>query len=79
MEAKYLEVFPTTANFSKKPDKEFYEANLSLNNITNQYVIFKIYINKNTVYTANPSTSFLRPSDSTTVKITRQERVIRLI
>jgi hypothetical protein len=75
MENKYLEIFPNKIVLSKTFDQNFYEARLNLTNLTNQYLVFKVYINKNTIYSANPSTSFIKPQDSVVVNVKRLERV----
>ncbi len=77
MEAKkYIEVFPNKILLAKSNDQNYYEAKLTLNNLTNSFVVFKVYINKSTIYSANPSTSFIPPKEGISINIKRLEKVI---
>ncbi len=75
MDNKYIEVFPDKIKLSKTFEQNFYESRITLTNLTNLYVVFKVYINKNTIYSANPSSSFIKPKESTTITIKRLEKV----
>lgn len=60
-----------TKKFSQK--ETFYNSDITLANLTNKYLIFKIYINKQKVYSTTPSTSFLDPYGSKVISIKRLE------
>ena len=75
MDNKYVDVFPDKIKLSKTFDQNYHEARITLTNLTNNYVVFKVYINKNTIYSANPSSSYIKPKESTTVSIKRLEKV----
>jgi hypothetical protein len=72
---KYIEVSPEKITLSKTSDTSFYESRVVLKNKTDQHVVFKVYINKNTVYSANPSTSFIPPQESIIITVKRLENV----
>jgi hypothetical protein len=75
MDNKYVDVFPEKIKLSKTFDQDYYEARITLTNLTNNYVVFKVYINKNTIYSANPSSSYIKPKESTTINVKRLEKV----
>ena len=75
----YVEIIPNKIIISKPLGATYYESRISINNLTDKYVIFKVYINKNTLYSANPSCTFIKPKDSVVVNIKRLERVYFLL
>lgn len=75
---KYIDVFPNKITLSRVFDQNFYESKLTLTNLTDKCVVFKVYINKNTIYSANPSTSFIPPRDNIIINIKRLEKVIHI-
>ena len=75
MDNKYVDVFPDKIKLSKIFEQDYYEARITLTNLTNSYVVFKVYINKNTIYSANPSSSYIKPRESTTINVKRLEKV----
>ena len=72
---KYVEVFPNKIILSKQLGQSFFDSKLTLTNVLDSYVVFKVYINKSTQYSANPSTSFLKPRESVVINIKRVEKV----
>jgi hypothetical protein len=76
---RYVDVFPNKILLSKPNENNFFEAKLTLTNLTNKFVVFKVYINKSTIYSANPSTSFISPKETTIVNVKRLERVIFIL
>ena len=73
---KYVEEFPNPLDIYRKNENEYFEASITLKNITNNYLIFKVYINKvdanqKSIYVPKPSTSFIRPNESVKIKVNR--------
>ena len=69
---KYVEEFPNPLDIYRKNENEYYEASITLKNITNNYLIFKVYINSQKfTYVPKPSTSFIRPNESVKIKVNR--------
>ena len=66
-----VEVFPDPLVMTLTSASNYYESKLNLTNLTNEYVVFKIYNNQRSVYSAKPSVSFIRPRDTTYVSIKR--------
>lgn len=75
MDNKYIDVFPDKIRLSKTYEQNFYEARITLTNLTNSYIVFKVYINKSTIYSANPSSSYIKPKESITISVKRLEKV----
>ena len=75
MSQKYVEVHPNKIILSRAFNQSFYEAKVTLTNTTSSYIVFKVYINKSTQYSSNPSTGFIKPSENITVTIKRIEKV----
>ncbi len=71
----YIEVLPDKIILSRQFNQTFYEAKLSLTNLLDSYVVFKVYINKSSQYSSNPSTGFIKPKDSVNINIKRLEKV----
>jgi hypothetical protein len=73
-ENKYIEVFPDKIILSRPLEQNHYEARLTLTNLTDKYVVYKVYINNNAIYSATPSTGFIKPKEITSVNIKRLEK-----
>ena len=74
-EKKYVDVFPNKIVLSRNLQQSFYDARITITNLLDKYVVFKVYINKSTQYSANPSTSFIKPNETAIVNIKRIEKV----
>jgi hypothetical protein len=72
---KYVEIFPKKISLKKITGQNFFETKLTLTNLVDKYVIFKVYINKNSIYSANPSTGFIKPKENIFINIKRLEMV----
>ena len=70
-EAKIVLVYPSPLVITKQKNSNFFESKLNLSNLTNEYVIFKLYINQRALYSAKPSTSFIKPKETAHVLIKR--------
>lgn len=66
-----VEVFPDPLIISQNSKSNYLESQLNLSNLTNEFVIFKIYNNQRELYSAKPSTSFIGPKEKTIVTIKR--------
>jgi tRNA/tmRNA/rRNA uracil-C5-methylase (TrmA/RlmC/RlmD family) len=69
--AKIVLVYPTPLVITKQKNSNYFESKLNLSNLTNEYVIFKLYINQRSLYSAKPSTSFIKPKETAHVLIKR--------
>jgi len=81
LENIYVKEFPNPLNIYKKNENEYFEASITLKNLTNNYLIFKVYINKldahqKTLYVPKPNTSFIKPFDSKKITVNRYNKSI---
>lgn len=53
-----------------------YSATLTLVNTSTEYIIFKIYINKDNIYASTPSVGYVEPSGSTSFLVKRISPVL---
>lgn len=67
-------VFPDPLVITQSTNSNYSESILNLSNLTNEYIIFKIYNNQHTLYSAKPSTSFIPPKDTVKVGIKRYKK-----
>jgi hypothetical protein len=74
-DTKYLEVLSDKVILNRTSFNPYYEAKITLTNLTNKFVVFKVYINKHTLYSANPASSFIPPKDNISITIKRLENV----
>lgn len=66
-----VQVFPDPLVITQTGNSNNYESKLNLTNLTNEYVVFKIYSNQQALYSAKPSTSFIPPKETAYVSIKR--------
>lgn len=69
--SKIVSVYPDPLILTKQRNSNYYESKLNLLNLTNEYIIFKLYNNQQILYSAKPSTSFIPPKETTNVLIKR--------
>lgn len=74
MSTSYLEINPNQIILSKT-STDYYESKIELKNLTNKYVLFKVFNNKKTTYSSTPNYGFLTPGGSINIEIKRLERV----
>jgi len=67
----YVEVFPSPLILTQSNNSNYLESKLNLRNLTNEYILFKIFNNQRSLYSAKPSTSFIPPMETTSIKIKR--------
>jgi hypothetical protein len=72
---QYVEVFPRKIVLQKHFDQDNFEGRVNLKNLTNKFIIFKIYINQSNIYSVHPSTSYLPPSSNADITVKRQLKV----
>jgi hypothetical protein len=70
-ESKLVLVYPDPLKLTHINNSNYYESKLNLTNLTNEYVIFKLFNNQRSLYNAKPSTSFLPPKENAKVSIKR--------
>lgn len=71
---KYIDIIPNSI-FLKKTTTDYYESTITLNNMIDQNVLFKVFNNKKTTYSSTPNYGFIRPKGSIVIDIKRLERV----
>jgi hypothetical protein len=70
-QSKLVIVYPDPLKLTHTNNSNYYESKLNLTNLTNEYVIFKLFNNQRSLYSAKPSTSFIPPKESVKVSIKR--------
>ena len=71
MSTNFVEVFPDPLVLISSKISNQLESNINIKNLTNDYVIFKIYNNQQNKYSVKPSTSFISPMETKTVSVKR--------
>ncbi len=69
-----LEIIPNFI-FLKKTTTDYYESSITLNNLIDKNVLFKVFNNKKTTYSSTPNYGFVSPKGSIVIDIKRLERV----
>lgn len=67
-------VYPDPLKLTHNNSSNYYESKLNLTNLTNEYVIFKLFNNQRLLYSAKPSTSFIPPKESVSISIKKFQR-----
>ena len=70
----YAEVFPNPLNIYKGSDSKYCETSITIKNLINNYLIFKIYVNIIDKYLIKPSSSFIKPNESKKIIINRNKK-----
>ena len=68
---KLVEIFPNQLNLTPTKNTPYIESKLNIKNLTNNYVIFKIYNNNIKIYSCKPSRSFIPPKETKDIYIKR--------
>ena len=66
-----VDVFPDPLILTQSNSADYLESVLNLHNLTNDYIIFRIFNNQRSLYSAKPSTSFIKPMETTKITIKR--------
>ena len=69
-----VEIYPEPLILFQSPNSDYLESKLYFHNLTNEYIIFKLYNNQQSLYKAKPSTSFIPPKETVNVLIKRFKR-----
>lgn len=70
----FIEIIPNCI-LLKKTTNDYYESSITLNNLIEQNVLFKVFNNKKTTYSSTPNYGFISPRGSIVIDIKRLERV----
>lgn len=70
----YIDIIPSQILLTKTPN-DYYQSRITLNNLTDKFVLFKVFNNKKTTYSSTPNYGFLSPRGDILVEIKRLERV----
>ena len=73
-EKNIVEIYPNPLILTQSNNLNYLESKLNIHNLTNEYIIFKIYNNQRLLYSAKPSTSFIPPMETTNVIIKRYKK-----
>ena len=68
---KLVEIFPNPLNLTPTKNNQYIESKLNIKNLTNNYVIFKIFNNNTNIYSVKPSKSFIPPKERKDIYIKR--------
>ena len=68
---KLVEIFPNPLNLTPTKNTQYIESKLNIKNLTNNYVIFKIFNNNTNIYSVKPSKSFIPPKERKDINIKR--------
>ena len=68
---KLVEIFPNPLNLTITKNTTYLESKLNLKNLTNNYIIFKVFNNNGKIYSAKPSKSFIPPKETKSIQIKR--------
>ena len=69
-----VEIYPDPLILVQSTNSDYLESKLNFHNLTSEYVIFKLFNNKKSLYTTKPSTSFIPPKDTVSILIKRFKR-----
>ena len=68
---KLVEIFPNPLNLTPTKNTPYIESKLNIKNLTDNYVILKVFNSNTTIYSAKPSKSFIPPKERKDVYIKR--------
>ena len=66
-----VEIYPDPLILIQSSNLNYLESKLNVHNLTNEYIIFKVFNNQRSLYSAKPSTSFIPPMETTSITIKR--------
>ena len=68
---KLVEIFPNPLILTPNKDTSYIESKINIKNLTNNYVIFRIFNNNTTIYSCKPSKSFIAPKETKDIHVKR--------
>ena len=71
---KIVKIYPSTLVLIKSKNSDYYESKINFTNLTDDYILVKSYNNQINLYTAKPSTTFIKPKETTNILIRRNEK-----
>jgi hypothetical protein len=71
---KFIEVVPNKAILIKITDQKYYEGRLTLNNLTNNFVVYRFFNTQQVIYSISPIVYYIRPLESFVVNIKRFQK-----
>ena len=66
-----VEIYPDPLILIQSSKLNYLESKLNFRNLTNEYIIFKVFNNQRSLYSAKPSSSFIPPTETTSITIKR--------
>ena len=66
-----VEIYPDPLILIQSSKLNYLESKLNFRNLTNEYIIFKVFNNQRSLYSAKPSSSFIPPMETTSITIKR--------
>lgn len=66
-----VEIYPDPLILIQSNNLNYLESKINVRNLTNEYIIFKIFNNQRSLYSAKPSTSFIPPMETTSIIVKR--------
>ena len=61
---KLVEIFPNQLRLSPSKNSTFVESKIKIKNLSDSYIIYKIFSNNQLIYTVKPSKSFIPPKET---------------
>ena len=74
LNSKYIDIIPDNI-LLRNTTSDYYESTITLNNLTDNNVLFKVFNNKKTTYSSTPNYGFISPRGTIVIEIKRLERV----
>ena len=68
---KLVEIFPNQLRLSPSKNSTFVESKIKIKNLSDSYIIYKIFSNNKGIYTVKPSKSFILPKETKDIHIKR--------
>jgi len=68
---KLVEIFPNQLRLSPSKNSTFVESKIKIKNLSDSYIIYKIFSNNQGIYTVKPSKSFIPPKETKDIHIKR--------
>ena len=73
-----VEIYPDPLILIQSNNLNYLESKLNIRNLTNEYIIFKVFNNQRHLYSAKPSSSFIPPMETTNITVKRFKKVENL-
>ena len=77
LQKELVKIYPSTLVLIKSRNSDYYESKINFTNLTDDYILVKSYNNQINLYTAKPSTTFIKPKETTNILTTHNEANIK--